>query len=92
MSISVRSIKQIMKEASPATPISEDAAKLLKAHLEAEARSLAEQAGRIHEGENALRRQIGERPKQRLSGKHVRMAIDGKFSDSGGATNGQKSS
>lgn len=81
-----------MHEAAPETPISEDAAKLLKGHLEAQARSLAEQAARIHQGENALRRQIGERPKRRLSAKHLRMAIDGKFSDGGGATNGQKSS
>ena len=83
MSLSLRAVKALMRTAAPEIPISEEAAKLLRIHLEEHGRSLAEQASRIHARENDMRRQIGERPKQRLSGKHVRMAIDGKFTDTG---------
>jgi UDP-3-O-acyl-N-acetylglucosamine deacetylase len=74
----------LMQNAAPEIPISDEAAKMLKVHLEEHGRSLAEQASRIHQGENELRKQIGERLKKRLSSKHMRMAIDGKFTESGG--------
>lgn len=57
---------------------------MLALHLEAQARIIAEQASRIHSGENVVRKSIGERIKKRLSAKHMRMAIDGKFADSEG--------
>jgi hypothetical protein len=53
----------------------------LKIELERRAESITVQASRIHDRENAMRRQIGERPKVRLSPKHVKMAIEGKFID-----------
>lgn len=81
MSLSLRAVKMLMRTVAPDTPISDEAAKLLQVHLEEHGKSLAEQASRIHARENELRRQIGERTKRRLSGKHVRMAIDGKFAE-----------
>ena len=79
MTISLRSIKLLMHIAIPGQKISEDAARLLKIFLERKAEELAIQASRIHERENAMRREIGERPRVRLATKHIKMAIDGKF-------------
>lgn len=79
MTISLRSIKMIMQNAAPEIPISDEAAKILKVHLEEHGRSLAEQASRIQQRENELRKTIGERLKKRLSGKHMKMAIEGKY-------------
>lgn len=86
MGISLRSVKMLMRQAAPEVPISDEAARLLKMHLEGHARSLAEQAARIHQKENELRRSIGERLKQRLSPKHIRMAIEGRFVERGNRT------
>jgi hypothetical protein len=72
-----------LQSVAPETPISDEAALLLRVHLEEHGRLLAEQASRIHQGENELRKQIGERLKKRLSSKHMKMAIDGKFAESG---------
>jgi len=73
-----------MQNIAPETPISDEAARVLKTHLEGYGKVLAERASKIHQGENALRQQIGERLKKRLSPKHMRMAIDGKFAEAGG--------
>lgn len=83
LTISLRSIKMLMQSAAPEIPISDEAAKMLKVHLEEHGHSLAEQASRIQQRENELRKTIGERLKKRLSAKHMRMAIDGKFVESG---------
>jgi len=79
MALSVRSIMALMHMKAPDTPISHDAALLLKIDLERRAESITFQASQIHDRENAMRRQVGERPKVRLSPKHVKMAIEGKF-------------
>jgi len=79
MTISLRSIRLLMHRAVPGQKISEDAARLLKIFLERRAEELTIQASRIHERENRMRDEIGERQKVRLSPKHVKMAIDGKF-------------
>lgn len=84
MAISLRSIKVLMHNTVPGRKISDDAARLLKIHLERKAEELTIQASRIHERENAIRQQIGDRPKVRLSPKHVKMAIDGKFAGGDG--------
>jgi len=69
----------LMHSTVPGRKIADDAARLLKIHLEREAEKLTLQASRIHERENAMRREIGDRPKVRLSPKHIKMAIEGKF-------------
>lgn len=86
MGISLRSVKMLMRKAAPEVPISDEAARLLRMHLEEYGQTLAEQAARIHQKENDLRRSIGERLKQRLSPKHVRMAVEGKFKEGGNRT------
>jgi len=79
MGLSLRSIKVLMREAVPGIPISDEAARLLKLHLETVGRTLAEQGSQILGRENEMRQQIGERRRSRLSPKHLRMAIDGKL-------------
>lgn len=79
MTISLRSIKLLMRKKAPDMPISHDAALLLKIDLERRVENITVQASQIHDRENAMRRQIGERPKIRLSPKHIKMAIEGKF-------------
>jgi hypothetical protein len=64
---------------APGRLISRDAVRLLKLYLERRAEWVITQASSIHDRENDMRRQIGERPKARLSPKHIKMAIDGKF-------------
>jgi hypothetical protein len=64
---------------APGRHFSRDAIKLLKVYLERQADWIITQASSIHDRENDMRRQIGERPKARLSPKHIKMAIDGKF-------------
>jgi len=80
MTISLRSIKTLMHSIVPGK-ISEDAARLLKVYLERKAEELTIQASRIHQRENLMRDQVGVRHKEILSPKHIKMAIDGKFSD-----------
>jgi hypothetical protein len=63
----------------PGRKVSEDAVLLLKVYLERKAVWMITQASSIHDRENDMRREIGERPKVRLSPKHIKMAIDGKF-------------
>jgi hypothetical protein len=81
MALSVRSIMALMHMKAPGVSISHDAALLLKIELERRAENITVQASRIHDRENSMRAQIGERPKVRLSPKHVKMAIEGKFID-----------
>jgi hypothetical protein len=83
MTISLRSIKTLMHGTVPGRKISEDAARLLKIFLERKAEEVTIQAARIHERENEMRQQVGERIKKRLSPKHIKMAIDGKFAGEG---------
>lgn len=81
MGISLRSIKQKMHETVPGQKISEDAVSLLKVYLERRAEELTVRASRIHQRENLMRDQLGEHHKVILSPRHVKMAIEGKFSD-----------
>jgi hypothetical protein len=82
MTISLRSIKTLMHRAVPGEKkISEDSARLLIIFLERKAEELTIQASRIHEKENRMRSQVGARQKVILSPKHIKMAIEGKFSD-----------
>ncbi|HEX9907372.1 MAG TPA: hypothetical protein VGB78_02755 [Thermoplasmata archaeon] len=80
MTISVRSIKTLMEKALPGRKVSYKAAQLLKLYLEGKAEELAVHASRVHDRENAMRTEIGDREKVFLSKQHMKMAIDGKFS------------
>lgn len=79
MTISLRSIRLLMQKTVPGRKISEDAARLLKIHLERVAEGITVQASRIHDRENRLRDEIGDRHKVILSRQHLKMAIDGKY-------------
>jgi hypothetical protein len=79
MTLSVRSITRLIHLKAPNRRISKDAIILLKLHLERQADWIITQASSIHDRENAMRQQVGERPKVRLSPKHIKMAIEGKF-------------
>jgi Iap family predicted aminopeptidase len=79
--ISLRSVKLIMHSVVPG-PISEDAVRLLKVFLERKAEELTLHASRIHNWENEMRDELGERHKVILSPKHLKMAIEGKYSKS----------
>lgn len=69
-----------MRKAAPQeTRISEDAASLLRVYLERKAEDLTQLASRIHDRENAMRDELGERHKLTLTPEHIKMAIDGKF-------------
>ena len=79
MTLSERSLMRLAHIKVPGRFISRDAVKLLKVYLERQADWILTQASGIHDRENAMRQQIGERPKVRLSPKHIKMAIEGKF-------------
>jgi len=79
MTISLRSIKLLMKNTAPGRKISEEAVRTVKTVVERKAEELTIQASRIHDRENDLRRAIGARPKVVLTKKHIEMAIDGRF-------------
>jgi len=79
MALSVRSIARLMHRKIPNRRISKDAMLMLKMHLERIAEQITEQAARIHDRENAMRKQIGERPKKLLAPRHMIAAIEGKF-------------
>jgi hypothetical protein len=64
---------------APGRLISKDAIELLKVYLERQADWIITRASNIHDRENEMRKVVGERPKVRLSPKHIKMAIDGKF-------------
>jgi hypothetical protein len=82
MTISLRSVKLIMHKVAPnEKKISEDAVRLLKIFLERKPEELTLHASRIHNRENRMRDELGERHKVILSLEHVKMAIDGKFTN-----------
>jgi hypothetical protein len=70
-----------MHRTVPGRKISDDAARLLKVYLERKAEEVTIQAERIHDKENQMRDQLGEEHKVILSPRHLKMAIDGKFSN-----------
>ncbi|MEW5747203.1 MAG: hypothetical protein AB1793_00235 [Candidatus Thermoplasmatota archaeon] len=84
MTISLRSVRMLLGQKAPERKIERAAVETLKSHLENEAISIAVRASSIHDRENFLRAQLGERRKARLSARHVRMAIEGKFQGKGG--------
>jgi len=79
MSISLRSIKGLMRRAAPDRKTSAEGARFLRSHLERTAEELTLHASRIHDRENAVRAQVGERPRAILAEKHLKMALEGKF-------------
>ena len=79
MTLSKRSLMKLAQITAPGRLISKDAIIVLKLYLERKAGWIIAQASSIHDRENAMRQEIGERPKKRLSPKHIKMAIDGKF-------------
>ena len=79
MTLSTRSLMELAHLKAPERDISRDAITLLKLHLERVAEAILSKASSIHDKENAMRKVVGERPKVRLSPKHIKMAIEGKF-------------
>jgi len=82
MTLSKRSVTKLMHAKAPRERrFSKNAVLMLKMHLEYIAEQLTEQAVRIHDRENAMRKQIGERPKKLLAPRHMISAIEGKFAE-----------
>lgn len=79
MTISLASVREIIKQVTPDLAISEKAIRSLRDYLEKQGMTMATQAAMIHQRENSLRRTIGEDPKVRLSVKQMDMAIKGRF-------------
>lgn len=79
MRISLRSIKNIIQDQTQKKRISKMAVRVLQEHLEGVAKEMAKHASRIHDRENTVRAQVGERKKVVLAEKHFRMALEGKF-------------
>ncbi len=84
MSIFHRSIWKLFGQKAPARKVERTAVEVLRTHLENEAASIVVRASSIHDRENFLRAQLGERRKARLTARHVRMAIEGRFEGKGG--------
>ena len=84
MTISHRSIRILFGQKAPERKVERAAVETLRSHLENEAAIIVNRSSSIHDRENFLRAQLGERRKARLTGKHVRMAIEGKFKGKGG--------
>lgn len=84
MTISIRSIRILFGQKAPERRVERAAVEVLKSHLENEAAAIVVRASSIHDRENFLRAQLGERRKARLTAKHVKMAIEGKFQGRGG--------
>ena len=59
----------------PGRRVSEDAVLMLKSSLEQTAIYILNRAAQAHDHENIVRKQIGERPRVRLSAKHVKVAL-----------------
>ena len=81
MTLSTRSLMKLAHLKTSERAIAKDAITLLKIHLERVAEAVLSKASSIHDKENAMRKVVGERPKVRLSPKHIKMAIEGKFAD-----------
>jgi hypothetical protein len=79
MTVSLRAIKEIMRESAPDMPLSNGAIALLKSHVEEQSRRLTVHASKIQARENDMRKAIGDRPRKRLSKRSLQMAIDNKF-------------
>ena len=79
MSISLRSVRTIMLEVTGNKRLSKGAIELVIRHLDGTARGLVLHASRIHDRENILRKQVGERPKVILAEKHLKQALEGQF-------------
>lgn len=79
MTLSRRSIRNMMHEVAPGQAISEDAVSIMKIYIERNIKDLTIQASRILEWENKTRRQIGEKLRSRLAPRHIKNAIDDKY-------------
>ena len=79
MSIGLRSVKAIMREVTDNKRLAKGAIELLTRHIEGIARGHVLHASRIHDRENSLRAQIGERKKVILTEKHVKKALEGQY-------------
>lgn len=85
MTISLRSIRMLFGEKAPERKVERTAVEVLRAYIENEAAAIVLRASSIHDRENFLRAQLGERKKVRLAARHVRMAIEGKLREQDGA-------
>jgi len=79
MTISNRSVKRLMRESLPGTPLSDGAVALLKDYLIKQAQRLTIYASMIQSSENEMRKSIGDRPRKRLSRRSLQSAIDNKY-------------
>ena len=79
MSISLRSIREKMREVLPEEKISEDAVRMLRIHIERQIVELTQYAKAVHDRENDMRRQLGDRIKVILSARAMRRAIQGRL-------------
>ena len=79
MTISLRSVRQLMQEAAPEIPLSKGAIAVLREHLERQSKRLTFHASRIQARENEMRKITGDRPRKRLSRRSLEMAIDNKY-------------
>lgn len=79
MTLSFRSVKQLMREAMPDIPLSNGAIALLKEYLETKSRKLTFHASKIQARENEMRKITGDRPRKRLSKRLLQMAIEDKY-------------
>ena len=77
MSLSLRSVRETMREVLPDEKFSQDAVRELKAYVEREIERVTRVAHARHERENQVRAEIDERPRVMLSGKDMRKAIKG---------------
>lgn len=73
--LSKRALRCMIAEKLPGRKVSEDALLALKASMEQTANYILTRAAQAHDHENIVRRQIGERPKVRLSVKHIKIAL-----------------
>lgn len=65
----------MVAELQPGRKVEAQAIHLLKSSLEQTARFIILRAAQQHDHENTVRRQIGDRPRVRLSAKHIRIAL-----------------
>jgi hypothetical protein len=65
----------MIAEKLPHRKVEKAAVQALKASLDQTATYLLDRAAQAHDHENIVRRQIGERPRVRLSVKHIRIAL-----------------
>lgn len=79
MTLSFRSVKQLMREAMPDIPLSNSAIMLLKEYLEIHSKKLTFHASKIQGRENEMRKITGDRPRKRLSKRSLQMAIENKY-------------